>query len=417
MTTTQAGETLAKRFPAFRSRNFRLFIWSQIPSFIGTWFQATGAAILIYQLTGSATWTAAAASMVTLPGLCAPIGGTFVDRYGSRRVMYWTNGVAMIPAFALGIATLAGIVNKWEILAAALVGGMVNAFDSPARQANIVDGIPEDQIQSGTSINSALVHTTQFIGPSLAAIAIPIVGIGWTFIINGVSFIAVIVALRKMELHPHPHHNGVPVADMVKVGLRYATGHQGILFLMVLYALAGMWGYAFRGIIPAIAHVFWNASGNRLAEITGNLMAATGIGSGIGAIIASASHDAPPRKFLFGGTLLMGVSLALFSVNRNLFLAIVLFWLAGFGFTACTTMIRSTLWRLIDRTMQGRVMGIIIASFFIGMGIGTYSIGILADRFGIPATLAVNGLALIALTGVLVIFRNKIPGTHAMPTR
>ncbi|HYV84589.1 MAG TPA: MFS transporter, partial [Patescibacteria group bacterium] len=219
-----ASRPLATLLRSLRHRNFRLFFTGQLVSLVGTWMQSVAQSWLVYRMTGSALLLGTIAFLGQFPVLLlAPVGGIVADRRGRHGVVVATQVASMILAFALAALTLTGRVQVWEVGVLAALGGVVSAFDIPARQAFIVEMVGREDLPNAIALNSSMFNGARVLGPAVAGVMVAVIGEGWCFLVNGVSFLAVIAGLLMMRLpdHPHPVPSRSPARDVVE-GFRYA---------------------------------------------------------------------------------------------------------------------------------------------------------------------------------------------------
>src|SRR5215475_12834046 len=245
-----APELSASRIPhtfrALRHRNFRLFISGQIISLVGTWMQNVAQSWLVYRLTHSelllgATWFCAQIAVFAL----GPLGGLAADRFSRRKVVILTQALSMLQALVMGVLTLSGQIQVWHVLALAAGLGVINAFDMPARQALVIEMTSREDLLNAISLNSAVFNAARVVGPGVAGLLVALLGEGTCFLLNGVSFLAVIVCLAAMHLPKSCPREHPPVLRQLTDGFRYAAGHSAvrrILGVMGAATFAGMPG-------------------------------------------------------------------------------------------------------------------------------------------------------------------------------
>jgi MFS family permease len=242
-------------FAALKHRNFRLFFIGQLVSLIGTWMQTTAQGWLVYQLTGSKVLLGTVAAVGTLPLLLLSLwGGSVADRHSKRTIVLYTQTGMMLTAFVFAILVGSGHIQTWQILLLAALGGVAMAFDMPARQAFMVEMTSREDLMNAVSLNSSIVNGARVVGPAVAGFLMASVGITWCFILNGVSFIAVIAGLLMMRLPQfvppkEPHSTGRHILE----GFKYVAGHRRVRILLLLFGVVGLFGWSYSVLLPAYA--------------------------------------------------------------------------------------------------------------------------------------------------------------------
>ena len=269
------------RYSAFQHKNF-VFIWSGLlVSNVGTWIQDVGVGWLVLQLTNSPLWLGLLGLSFAFPMILLPlVGGAVVDRLNRIRLLYITQTALMLTSFLLALLTWMNMVNVWYLLTASFINAALLAFDNPARRSLIPDLVPKDDLMNALSLSAVTYNGTALIGPAIAGALIGPLGVGTLFFLNGISFLAVIAALRAMRNVP-THSGGTPAAfgRSILAGLRYAWRTRFILVLLILSALTAIFGRSYRSLFPIFARDIWHGG----ASGYGFLLAAAGGGALIGA--------------------------------------------------------------------------------------------------------------------------------------
>ncbi|CAN5832839.1 hypothetical protein BH20GEM1_BH20GEM1_17380 [soil metagenome] len=239
---------------SLRHRNFRLFAAGQIVSMTGTWVQLVAQSWLVYRLTGRATLLGLVGFAGQFPiFLLAPIGGAVADRFERRRIIVVTQALSMVMAFALAALTLGGIVREWHIVALAAGMGVINAFDIPARQSFLVEMVGREDLINAIGLNSSLFNGARMTGPALAGLMVAAIGEGWCFLINGISFGAVIFALLSIRVAPfHPPQKS-PTLARIREGFAFASGERPVRALLIMLAVLSLTGMPFMVLMPVFA--------------------------------------------------------------------------------------------------------------------------------------------------------------------
>jgi MFS family permease len=397
-------------FGALRHRNFRLFFSGQLVSLIGTWMHQVARSWLVLELTNSAFYVGFVAALGTLPVLLFSLyAGAVADRMSKLRLIIMTQTAAMVLSFALAALVLTGAVTVWHIVIIATLIGVVNAFDVPGRQSFFIELVGRDDLMNAIALNSSSFNVTRILGPSVAGLLIGLVGVGACFLLDGVSFMAVIAALLVIRIPPFRRPATRPSAwAHIGEGLRYVASDRRIMALVINIAVLSIFGYPFLVLLPVVAK---QVLGKGAIEF-GWMSSAVGAGALTGALLLAAfARQIPKGRVLRWASVSFGVVLAAFAAARGLPLALLV--LVGLGFVMITNnaTTNTLLQTLAPDDMRGRVMSVYTLAF-VGMGpIGAFQAGYFADRFGAPA--ALGGGAVICLIASLVLFW-RVPGLREL---
>ncbi len=401
---TGRSSRVLKAFPAFKHRNYRLFFSGQLISLIGTWLQIVALGWLVLKLTNSAFWLGAISALSLLPVLIFGIfGGVIVDRYNKKTILYVTQILSMIFALILGFLTVFNLINLWEIGILAFLLGTINALDHPARQSFVVEMVGKEDLASAIALNSTTFNASRVIGPGIAGILIKLIGIGGTFVLNGISFVAVIIALYFINVKKElPKTNPHPIAA-IKEGLRYSFTHPVIKILLIFSAVTSIFGWSYTTILPVIVQNIYHKD----AAALGYLYSATGAGALLSAFIVSAySKKISSLTFILLGNMVFAVSVMLLSLTENFLLAFPILFASGAGLIMQFSMINTTIQHIVPNNIRGRVLGI-YTLMFLGMApFGSFQIGVVADRFGSPFAIRL-GASIVFLFGVYFFLTRK----------
>jgi MFS family permease len=377
---------------ALRYRNYRLFFTGQIVSLVGTWITTTATSWLVYRLTGSPFLLGLVGFVGQFPAFfLGPFAGIVVDRMNRHRLLVVTQTVSMLQSFALAALTLGGRITIEQIVLLNAVQGIVNSFDMPARQSLVVQLI-EDKADLGNAIalNSSMVNVARLLGPSIAGIVIVATGEGWCFLIDGVSYLAVIVALVNMRLP----HTSIPPArasatQQFLEGLRYTFGFRPVRSIVLLLALVSLVGVPYSVLMPVFAATVFQGGPHTL----GFLMGASGSGALLGALWLAGRKSVrglggiiPIATALFAGGLIM------FSLAPALWIAIPCLIVAGFGFMVQMAASNTVIQTIVDDEKRGRVMSFYMMAFFGTVPFGSLIAGSLSSQIGAPYTLLAGGI-------------------------
>ncbi len=403
MSNTKSG--LYSVFPAFKSRNFRLYFFGQTISLIGTWLQVVAEGLLVLTLTKSPFLIGLVAAFATLPTLfLAFFGGVIVDHFEKKKLILFTQTASMILALIYGVLTITGLINIWEIMILALLLGIVNALDFPARQSFTVETVDKEDLSSAIALNSGTFNSARAIGPGIAGILIGVFGIGGAFIINGLSYIASIAALLNMKVAEKVPATFEDPIKSLKEGIHYSFTHPKIRSLLFFTGVVAIFGWSYTTLLPLIAEEFFHADATEL----GYMFSAAGVGAVIAMIILQVFKKIEAMKFIFAGITIFAISLFLFTFVHTLHAAyFFLFW-SGFGLLLTFPTVNTTIQHLVDDKIRGRVMGIWISMFVGFFPIGNLEIGIVSEYMG-PLNAIRVGMVVVFLAGlVLYLTRNRV---------
>ncbi len=387
--TTTPG--LSRAWRALRHRNFRLFFGGQTISLIGSWMTRLATSWLVYRLTGSAWLLGLIGFAGQIPTfLLAPFAGVWVDRLNRQHVLVVTQTLAMVQSLALAALTLGHRITITEILWLSVFQGMINAFDMPGRQAFMLEMIDDRQdLGNAIALNSSMVNMARLIGPSLAGLVIAGFGEGYCFLIDGVSYIAVIASLLLMHLtHAQIERAVTPMLVQLKEGWVYVSRFAPVRTILLLFAALSLMGMPFTVLMPIFAAKILHGGAHTL----GFLMAAVGIGA-----LASAISLAFRKSVLGLGRMIaisaavFGVGLVAFGMSRWLPLSLVLMTIVGFGFMQGMAASNTIIQTVVPEDKRGRVMSYYTMAF-VGMApFGSLLAGALAHLLSAPATVMISG--------------------------
>ncbi|MBW4609956.1 MAG: MFS transporter [Hassallia sp. WJT32-NPBG1] len=391
---TQA--TQKKRLmPAFRSRNYRLFFLGQGISLIGSWMTQLATIWLVYSLTNSPVMLGIVGFTSQIPSFfLAPFGGVFVDRFSRHRTLIGTQILAMIQSLTLAVLALTGVIQVWHIIALSLFQGFINAVDAPARQAFVPELIEKrDDLANAIAINSTMFNGARLIGPAIGGLLIAQVGAAYCFLIDGLSYIAVIAALLAMNIKPNKYQvSSANPIQKIKEGFNYAFGFPPIRAILILSALVSFMGMQYTIIVPIFAEKILQGG----ADTLGFLMAASGVGALSGGIYLATRQTVVGlgRLIAFGPTIL-GCGLIAFSLSRFLPLSLFSLLFVGLGTILQIAAGNTVLQTIVDDDKRGRVMSLYTMSFLGTIPFGNLLAGFLADHIGATSTLIIDGIACI----------------------
>jgi MFS family permease len=393
---TPARRDFSHAWRALRHRNFRLYFGGQSISLIGTWMTRVATSWLVYRLTKSALLLGTVGFAGQIPTfLLAPLAGVIVDRIDRRKVLVWTQTLAMVQSLALAWLTLTHRITIGEVIVLSAMQGIINAFDMPGRQSFMVKMV-EDRadLSNAIAINSSMVNTARLIGPSLAGLLIAATNEGWCFLVDGVSYIAVVASLLMMRVsHTRDEGHDASMFEQLGEGWTYISHFIPIRTILLMFALLSLMGWPFMVLMPVFAAQVLHGGPHTL----GFLMGAVGVGSLISALTLVMRRSVRGlTKMIPIAAGVFGAGLICFGLSTSLWLSLPLMLLTGFGMMQGLTSSNTIIQTLVDEKMRGRVMSYYTMAF-VGMApFGSLLAGSLAHAIGAPHTVIASGIACIA---------------------
>ena len=408
---SRLADEVRKTFSSMHvSRNFRLFFVGQLISVSGTWVNATASAVLVLHLTDSGVALGIMSALLFLPVLLFGVfGGTLADRFDKRRILLWSNAAYAALAgiqFAL-VAT--GTVEIWMVYVIAFLNGLVYAVEPPTRQSFYVELVGEEHITNAISLNSAVFTGTRVLGGAVAGLMIDAFGLWSPFLLDTVSYVAVIVALLAMrvdDLHAQPRAERE--RGLVRAGIRYVWGSQELRVPLLVMSIVYLLAFNFSVIVPLHAHRTYQGSAREI----GWLYAALGLGAFIGAIAMANRQPAPSLRRLGVWSVLFGVFLAIAAWAPTFELAMLAMVPIGYASMLFAITANSSLQRFTRPEMRGRVMALYTTIFLGSTAIGGPITGWAGERWGAPATLVASGMVAVA-AGALALRAGVTAATRA----
>ncbi len=397
--TAPARHGISLAWRAMRHRNFRLFFGGQSISLIGTWMTRIATAWLVYRLTGSAWLLGIVGFAGQIPTfLLAPFAGVWVDRLNRRQVLVVTQSLAMVQSLALAALTLSHRIHIAEILWLSVFQGLINAFDMPGRQAFMVQMIEDRQdLGNAIALNSSMVNMARLVGPSLAGLVIAGFGEGYCFLIDGISYVAVIVSLLMMRLPKFiVKPTIVPLIGQLKEGWTYVSQFAPVRTILLLFAVVSLMGMPFTVLMPIFAVKVLHGGPHTL----GFLMGAVGTGALVAAIsLAMRKSVLGLGRVIAISAAIFGAALIAFGTSRMLWLSLLLMLITGYGMMMGMAASNTIIQTIVPEDKRGRVMSYYTMAF-VGMApFGSLLAGGLAHLVGAPVTLMVTGAFCIAGAG------------------
>ena len=399
VTEKQQARGLQRAFVALRHRNFRLFWFGQLISLIGTWMQSIGQAWLVLELTHNALLLGLVGALQFLPVLLFTLfGGVLADRWPKRTVLLFTQSSAMIEAMILWILVATGMVQIWHILVLAALLGMTNSLDMPTRQAFVVEMVGREDLPNAIALNSSLFNMARIIGPAIGGLIIATLGVAPLFLLNGMSFIAVLIGLVLIDM-TKLHGQDKPLAlqhqdvkqgtiKSLREGLVYVFQTPSVLLIIAFVGVISLFGINFNVVLPLFATGVLHAG----AAGFGFISSAFGIGSLLSALWLAWNNKKPSvQQMLVGGTVFC-VAEAAFAISHLYVLSLVLIAAVGFAQIAFTAVANTTLQTVSPDHLRGRVMSVYMMVFNGTTPVGNLFTGALAAPFGASISLLVGAL-------------------------
>ena len=397
---------LAARFGALRHRNFRLYLGGQLISLIGTWMQSVAQGWLMHRLTHSAFWLGLLGFTQFVPVMLLSLwAGAVIDRMDKRRLLYITQGAALVQAAALATIVTTGVVQPWMVLVLAGVFGVFNAFDMPTRQSFVVEMVGKEDLGNAIALNSTTFNAARIVGPAVAGVLLATVGEGGCFWLNALSYVAVLVCLARMDLPKREFfRRGRALGSSLMEGVCYAYGVLPLRNLLLLLGVTAGIGFQYQLLLPVYARDILHAG----PRAYGLLVTAFGAGALFGALrLTKRSGRAGLRRNLLLGLAACGVGLALFAWSRAIPLSLAAGALAGFGLIIYVASTNTLLQLTTEDRFRGRVMSLYTLMFAGTAPIGALGSGAIAQRWGAPVSTTVSA-AVMLLGAVLVAWRFNV---------
>jgi MFS family permease len=396
-----------RMFRALSNRNYRLFWTGAFLSNIGTWMQAVAQGWLVLQLTNSAFWLGLDAFMATSPGfLLTLVGGVFADLIDRRRLLIFTQVISGLAALGLATLVATGVVNRWMVLGFSFVTGCCMSLASPSYLAMTYDLVGREDLANAVAMNSTQFQLSRVVGPTLAGLGFKLFGLAGCFFANGLSFIAVVVALWMVR----PLQSQQPAAHAVTdrraflgdlfEGFSYVRNRPRVSSLLLLSAVNSFFGAPYFTMVPIYARDIFRLGETGLALMMGT----AGAGAFFGALLVAYLGDFRRKGWLvLAGAVLFGMCVANFALSSSLTISLIFLFGVGFSLVVSVAVTNTLLQKLVTDNMRGRVMSMFMLSFIGTMPIGNILAGWASHRFGPQRVLALGGLVVtLAATGVAI---------------
>jgi MFS family permease len=402
---------IKQTFRSLQHKNFRLFFIGQGISLIGTWMQQIAMIWLVYRLTNSPFLLGLVGFTAQIPTfLIGSFAGVLADRTNRHRVLIITQSLAMLQALLLAILTLTGNISVWYIFPLSALLGIINAFDVPTRQSFLSEMVDEkEDLANAIALNSSMFNSARLIGPAIAGILIAIIGEGFCFLLNALSFIAVIFSLMLMKITPRIKTiQDQGVFQGIIEGLRYAWGFKPIRNILMLLALMSVIGMPYTVLMPVFAKDILHGGSHTL----GFLASSAGLGALLGALfLASRKNVIGLGRWISYASGIFGVGLLMLSFSKSLLLSLIILFLIGFGMMVQMASSNTIIQTIVDDDKRGRVMSFYTMAFLGMAPIGSLLAGSLASKIGTPTTILISGIACIL--GALL-FSKQLPAIRKL---
>jgi MFS family permease len=390
---------------ALHSRNFKLFVAGQGVSLIGTWMQQVAMSWLVYRMTGSAFLLGVIGFTSQIPTLfIAPMAGVLADRWNRRKLLIATQILAMFQAALLATAVLTGSVQVWHLIALSLILGIATAVEIPVRQSFVIEMVTRrEDLGNAIAINSSLVQSARLIGPAIAGLLVASVGEGICFVLNSISYLAVMLALVAMRIGPSPHQ-GKPrrkVLLELREGFSYAFGFAPIRGILLLVAIVSLTGMPYTVLVPVFAKEILQGG----AHTYGFLMTAGGCGALVGTVyLASRKSVLGLGRLIITAGICLAMGVTSFALSGDLNLSFVALVVAGFGGITLIASSNTILQTILEEDKRGRVMSLFTVAFLGMTPFGCLGAGTMAGIIGPRDTLLLG--AACCLAGTFLFARN-----------
>ena len=390
---------------ALHSRNYRLFFSGQVVSLLGSWMTQIATAWLVWTLTKSPLMLGVVGFAGQIPAfLLSPVAGVFVDRWPRHRILVITQSLAMLQSFALAFLALSGIIAIWHILVLMVIQGLINGFDMPARQAFVVETVEnKEDLPNAIALNSSIFNAARTIGPAVASIILVMGGAGWCFLIDGISYIGVIVCLLMMVVPKFEKKERENPWRQLSEGYKYAIGFPPIWAFLLLVAGISLIGMPYSVLMPVVATKILHG-----AEGTYSLLVVfSGMGALAGALMLAARESVRGlSRIIPYCTLGFGLALIIFSHSSWIWLSLLTMFVMGYTLMTQNAASNTILQTIVDPDKRGRVMSFYMMAFMGMMPLGSLWSGALAQRIGAQSTLLICGIGCVAMAAL---FSRSLP--------
>ncbi len=392
-------------FAAFQHRNYRLYWGGFSLSLIGTWMQTLALGWLVWRMTHSPFWLGVVGAMPQLPSLLlGSIGGAIVDRTVKRTLLIITQTGMAVCALALGIVTMMDLARLSDIIVIAVISGVFAAVDAPARLAFVTDLVGKEDLGNAVALNSTMFNAARLVGPAIAGVLVPIIGEGGCFLVNALSYLALIIGLLMMRNLPRPApRSEEPLLLQLREAYRFVKAspiHSALILNVIVFA--GL-GFSYTTLMPVYADQILERGVRGL----GALMGAVGIGALVGGVWQAAQPRNAKRGYMVRlGAFGLTIGLLLFAVSRNYIFSLAVLPIVGFSGIVMLASTNTLLQTLSPDHLRGRVLGFYTTAFLGIIPVGSFVVGILAEHTSAALTLALMSVICLAVA-VATLLRNQ----------
>ena len=387
---------------ALRHRDFALFWSGMVVSTTGSWMQGIAQGWLVFELTGSKLYLGLVGAAATLPMfVCALPSGVMADRFSKRKIVILTQTLMMIHAFVLAMLVYSGAIRPWQILILAALAGMINAMDVPARQAMTIELVGKEDLIYGVALTASAFNGSRIVGPAIAGVIVATRGAGLCFLINALSYLAVIAGLLMIRpTRARASYNGESVIAQIGEGLRYARHNVVIRDLLILTGLSSVFLMQYGTMMPVFAKDVLQVG----AQGLGVMMAAAGAGAlTAGIAVAVLSHRVRPQRIVAMGSLIAPIGLIAFSQSTIYPLSIACLAVTGFGTMLFLAVSNTLVQTAAPDSLRGRVLSVRVAVFMGLAWLGALQVGAIAQYAGVRNAMLFGGLACLAAALIFVL--------------
>jgi len=393
--TTYSSLDADSRWPAamaaLRYRNYRLWFVGQGISLMGTWMQWVAQGWLVYELTRSEMALGTISFFGSLPSLFLMLpAGAIADRISRRTLLLATQTVMTLQALLMAFLAGIGALQVWHIAVLSAVMGVANAFDAPARLALTVDMVEDRRdLTNAVALNSSLFNMARIVGPAVGGVVLASVGATWCFALNGLSFLAVLIALWRMRFPPlRQAAEPDPMAQQITAGLSYVLHHEVLRTILALVSVSCLFGFGYTTLMPAYAAEVLHVGETGL----GTLNAVAGAGALIGSLMVASLGPFPHKGLvLMAGSVLFPVAILLFALSDSFLLSSVMLAVLGFAFVTQAAISQTLMQSIVPDALRGRVMSVFSLTFFGTAPFASLFAGAMAQARGIPAGIGIGG--------------------------
>lgn len=379
-------------FQSLAVKNYRTYFAGQSVSLIGTWMQRTTMGWFVYRLTGSPFLLGLIGFLSQIPSVfIGPFAGVWADRWHRLTIIKITQTVALLQAITLGVLVLTGTIQIWHMVILSLLSGVTEAVDAPARQSFVIELVQKKSLLTNAiALNSAMFNGARLIGPSLAGLVIAISNEGMCFLINGISYIPVIISLFLISI-PFKQHQDQEKSMLVKIkqGWNYSFNHLPIKYLIINISVITLFGMSYTVLMPIFAKDILQGT----ASTMGFLMSMSGVGALSGALyLASRKSIRGLTKKMHYALTAFSLAMVIFSFSRSMVLSMILMIVLGIGMMLQMSSSNTILQTIVDDRMRGRVMSLHSMAFMSIAPLGSLMVGSLSKSIGAPTTLIISAI-------------------------